>query len=151
MRVVITCLLDMTDVRLLAALNAGPLSGERGIGCGLAASDPSIVGATSIFRRRLPIQSEFSVLKSNLMAVPCIVAISSVNARVQLDGHFECCGLSAARRRAVNASFPQNEEPNDENEVSSGGAAACTVTRCTSHGSGANAGWQHSAAGNRGP
>jgi hypothetical protein len=44
--------------------------------CGLAASDPSIIGTTSIFRRRLPDQSEFSVLKSNLMAVPCIVAIS---------------------------------------------------------------------------
>jgi hypothetical protein len=75
----------MTDVRLLAALNTGPLSGERGIRCGLAASDPSIIGTTSIFRRRLPDQSEFSVLKSNLMAVQCIVAIFLVNARVQLD------------------------------------------------------------------
>jgi hypothetical protein len=75
----------MTDVRLLAALNAGPLSGEREIGCGLAASDPPIIGTTSIFQRCLPIQSEFSVLKSNLMAVPCIVAIFLINARVQLD------------------------------------------------------------------
>jgi hypothetical protein len=75
----------MTDVRLLAALNAGPLSGERRIGCGLAASDPSIIGTTSIFRRCLPDQSEFSVLKSNLMAVPCIVTIFLINARVQLD------------------------------------------------------------------
>jgi hypothetical protein len=51
----------------------------------LAASDPSIIGTTSIFRRRLPIQSEFSVLKTNLMAVPYIVAIFLAGARVQLD------------------------------------------------------------------
>jgi hypothetical protein len=54
-------------------------------GCGLSARANSIIGLTSIFRRRLPIQSEFSVLKSNLMAVPCIVAIFLVNAHVQLD------------------------------------------------------------------
>jgi hypothetical protein len=76
----------MTDVRLLAALNTGPLSGERGIRCGLAASDPSIIGTTSIFRRRLPDRSEFSVLKSNLMAVQCIVAIFLVNARAFRGG-----------------------------------------------------------------
>jgi hypothetical protein len=51
----------------------------------LASSDPSIIGPTSIFRRCLPIRSEFSVLKSNLMAVWCIVAIFLVSARVQLD------------------------------------------------------------------
>jgi hypothetical protein len=34
---------------------------------------------------RLLIQSEFSVLKANLMAIPRIVAIFSVSARVQLD------------------------------------------------------------------
>jgi hypothetical protein len=33
----------------------------------------------------LLIQSEFSVLKANLMAVPRIVAIFPVSARVQLD------------------------------------------------------------------
>jgi hypothetical protein len=36
-------------------------------------------------RRRLPIQSEFSILKTNLMAVPCIVVIFPVSARLQLD------------------------------------------------------------------
>jgi hypothetical protein len=76
----------MTDVRLRAASNAGPLSGERGIGYGPAASDPSIIGTISIFRWRLPIQSEFSVLKTNLMAVPCIVAIFLVNARAFRGG-----------------------------------------------------------------
>jgi hypothetical protein len=75
----------MNHARLLRALNDGRLSGERGVGCWFAASDPSIIGTISIFRRRLPDQSEFSVLKSNLMAVPCIVAIFLVSARVQLD------------------------------------------------------------------
>jgi hypothetical protein len=56
-----------------------------GIGRRLAASAPPIIGTTSIFRRCLPIQSESSVLKSNLVAVPCIVAIFLVSARVQLD------------------------------------------------------------------
>jgi hypothetical protein len=36
-------------------------------------------------RRRPPIQSDFSVLKTNLMAVPCIVVIFPVRARLQLD------------------------------------------------------------------
>jgi hypothetical protein len=44
-----------------------------------------IICATFIFRRRLPIQSEFSVLKINLMAVPCTVVILPPSARVQLD------------------------------------------------------------------
>ena len=37
------------------------------------------------FNGALLIQSEFSVLKSNLMAVPCIVTIFPINASVQLD------------------------------------------------------------------
>jgi hypothetical protein len=106
----------------------------------LAASDPSIIGPTSIFRRCLPIQSEFSVLKSNLMAVPCIVAIFLVSARVQLDD-----SISSAAGIQPAAASSQREPPakrgtNDEDEVFSGSAAARTVTRCASHGSGANAG-----------
>jgi hypothetical protein len=91
----------MTDVRLLAALNAGPLSGEREIGCGLAASDRPIIGTPSIYRRCPPIQSEFSVLKSNLMAVPRIVAIFLVNTRVQLDDRFRV--LRASSRAAASS------------------------------------------------
>jgi hypothetical protein len=49
-----------------------------------AASDPSTLARLSFFRRRLPIQSEFSVSNTNLMAVRRIVAIF-VSARVQLD------------------------------------------------------------------
>jgi hypothetical protein len=67
----------------------------------LAASDPSIIGTASIFRRRLPIQPEFRVLKSNLMAVPCIVAIFLVNARVQLDDRFRV--LRASSRAAASS------------------------------------------------
>jgi hypothetical protein len=96
---------------------------------------------------QLLIQPEFSVLKANLMAVPHIVAIFAVSARATRRS-LEYGGHPAWRRRAVNASRPQNEEPNDEDEVFSGSAAAPAVTRGACRGSGAK---QQSAAGSRGP
>ena len=44
---------------------------------------------------QLLIQSEFNVLKANLMAVPRIVAIFAVSARVQLDDPSSAAGFQS--------------------------------------------------------
>jgi hypothetical protein len=88
-------------------------------------------------RRRPPIQSEFSVLKANLMAVPCIVVIFPVSARLQLDDPISSAA-SIELGGDEQSSPPQTRNPNNENEVFSGSAAAHTFTRCASYRSGAN-------------
>ena len=90
--------------------------------------------------RRLPIQSEISVLKTNLMAVPRIVAIFWLALACSSMIRFRV--LRASSLAVANSQYEPaaNEEPNDEDEVFSGSAAAHTVTRCASYRSGANAG-----------
>jgi hypothetical protein len=98
----------------------------------------SLIHATSIFDERLPIQSEFSVLKINLMAIPSIVVISAVSARAQLDP-FRVLRASSLAVACSHCDPTGNEEPNDEDEFFFGSAAAPTVTHYASCGSGANA------------
>jgi hypothetical protein len=85
------------------------------------------------------LQPEFSFLKTNLMAFPRIVAIFPVSARVQLDDPISnAAGIQlGGGEQSIRA--PAIEEPNDEDEVFSGSAAASTVTRCANCASGANA------------
>jgi hypothetical protein len=78
-------------------IGSGSLSGEREIGCRFAVSDPSTLARLTFFRRRLPIQSEFSVLKTNLMAVRRIVAIFWLALACSSIIRFECCGHPAWR------------------------------------------------------
>jgi hypothetical protein len=85
------------------------------------------------------LQPEFSFLKANLMAVASIVAIFPVNARVQLDDPISSAAGIQPGGGEQSIRAPATEEPNDEDEVFSDSAAACTVTRCASCGSGANA------------
>jgi hypothetical protein len=55
-------------------------------------------------------ESEFSILRANLLAVPCIVVIFLVSARVQLDDPISSAAGSSFGQRAVNMSFPQHED-----------------------------------------
>lgn len=55
-------------------------------------------------------ESEFSILRANLLAVPCIVAIFLVSARVQLDDPISDAAGSSFAQRAVNMSFLQHED-----------------------------------------
>jgi hypothetical protein len=84
------------------------------------------------------------------MAVPHIVAIFPVNARMQLDDPIQVLPASSLAVASSQCEPSATEEPNDEDDVFSGSAAA--VTRYASHASGANVRQQYSAAGiwNRG-
>jgi hypothetical protein len=85
------------------------------------------------------LQPEFSFLKTNLMAVPRIVAIFRLALACKLDDPISnAAGIKlGGGEQSIRA--PATEESNDEDEVFSGSAAACAVTRCASCGSGANA------------
>jgi hypothetical protein len=91
-----------------------------------------------VFGRRLPIQSEFSVLKINLMAIPSIAIIFCLALACSPMIRFRLLRASSLAVASSHVS-PANEEPNDEDKIFSGSAAARTVTRRASYGSGANA------------
>jgi hypothetical protein len=71
------------------------------------------------------------------MAVPCIVVIFPVSARLQLDDPISSAA-SIELGGDEQSSPPQTMNPNDENEVFSGSSAAHTFTSCASYRSGAN-------------